>query len=199
MSVKWFLACSWVVLIFCYLARAQFCLLKWSPVRPNFVFGDQNLNLVASVTTSVIEVGDQKFWIIFDHRFDLSYRHIGSNFCAFTLSLATNFFLLRPLKFWTWPPDFWSWWPAGHQNENPTLRPDLYTWKSYQWLVTVWYQILVDYCSCVPIIKNLSKKTEQHINLRISVSPQVNYHRCSDRSDLIVDTRNAGVLLPFIT
>jgi hypothetical protein len=33
--------------------------------RPNFVFGDQNLNLVASVTTSIIEVGDHKFWIIF--------------------------------------------------------------------------------------------------------------------------------------
>jgi hypothetical protein len=33
--------------------RAQICLL-------NFVFGDQNFNLVASVTTSVIEVGDKK-------------------------------------------------------------------------------------------------------------------------------------------
>jgi hypothetical protein len=31
----------------------------------NFVFGDRNLNLVASMTTSVIEVGDRKFWIIF--------------------------------------------------------------------------------------------------------------------------------------
>jgi hypothetical protein len=40
--------------------RAQFCLLEWSPGRPNLVFGDQNLNLVASV----IEVGDRKFWII---------------------------------------------------------------------------------------------------------------------------------------
>jgi hypothetical protein len=37
--------------------RAQFCLLKWWPERPNFVFGDQNLNLV----TSVIEFGHQIF------------------------------------------------------------------------------------------------------------------------------------------
>jgi hypothetical protein len=29
--------------------RAQFCLLKWWPGRPNFVFGNQNLNLVANV------------------------------------------------------------------------------------------------------------------------------------------------------
>jgi hypothetical protein len=44
------------------------------------------------MTTSVIEVGDQKFWTIFRHWFDFSDRHIGSHFCAFTLSLATNFF-----------------------------------------------------------------------------------------------------------
>jgi hypothetical protein len=30
--------------------------------------GDQNVNLVASVTTSLIEVGDWKFWIIFHQR-----------------------------------------------------------------------------------------------------------------------------------
>jgi hypothetical protein len=39
-----------MVLIVC---RAQFCLLKWSPGRPNFNVCDQNLNLVASI----IEVG----------------------------------------------------------------------------------------------------------------------------------------------
>jgi hypothetical protein len=43
------------------LDRAQFCLLKWLPGRPYFVLDDQNLNLVASMTTSVIEVGDRKF------------------------------------------------------------------------------------------------------------------------------------------
>jgi hypothetical protein len=48
--------------------RAQLCLLEWSPGRPNLIFGDQNLNLVASV----IEVGDRKFWIIFHHWFDFS-------------------------------------------------------------------------------------------------------------------------------
>jgi hypothetical protein len=48
--------------------RAQYCLLKWWPRRPNFVFGDQNVNLVASVTTSIIEVGDRKVWIIFHQR-----------------------------------------------------------------------------------------------------------------------------------
>jgi hypothetical protein len=48
--------------------RAQFCLLKWWTGQPNLVFGNQNLNLVASVTTSIIEVGDRKFWIIFHQR-----------------------------------------------------------------------------------------------------------------------------------
>ena len=42
--------------------------IEWWPGRPNFVFGDQNLNLLASMTTSIIEVGDQKFWIIFHQR-----------------------------------------------------------------------------------------------------------------------------------
>jgi hypothetical protein len=32
-----------------------------SILSTNFVFGDRNLNLVASMTTSVIEVGDRKF------------------------------------------------------------------------------------------------------------------------------------------
>jgi hypothetical protein len=32
-----------------------------------FHFWRPNLNLVASVTTSIIEAGDQKFWIIFRH------------------------------------------------------------------------------------------------------------------------------------
>ena len=49
-----------MVLIVC---RVQFCLLKWSLGRPNFIVCDQNLNLVASI----IEVGDRKFWIIFLH------------------------------------------------------------------------------------------------------------------------------------
>ena len=40
---------------------------KMGPGWPNFVFGDQNFNLVVSVTTSIIEVGDQKFWIHFRH------------------------------------------------------------------------------------------------------------------------------------
>jgi hypothetical protein len=31
------------------------------PRQPNFVFGDQILNLVASMTTSVIKVADRKF------------------------------------------------------------------------------------------------------------------------------------------
>jgi hypothetical protein len=40
-------------------------MVTWVTWGPNFVFGDNNFNLVASVTTRVIEVGDKKFWIIF--------------------------------------------------------------------------------------------------------------------------------------
>jgi hypothetical protein len=74
--------------------RAQYCLLKWWPGRPNFVFGDQNVNLVASVTTSIIEVGDRKFWIIF-HQREKEYLFL----LVYLVSLATNCFLLWPLKF----------------------------------------------------------------------------------------------------
>jgi hypothetical protein len=59
-----------------------------------FCFGDQNVNLVASVTTSIIEVGDRKFWIIF-HQREKEYLFL----LVYLVSLATNCFLLWPLKF----------------------------------------------------------------------------------------------------
>ena len=99
--------------------RAQFCLLKWWPEQPNFVFGNQNLNLVASVTTSIIEVGDRKFWIIFHQREEnikLSISKLAYRRGYWTWRLWLNHWkniCFYSFILYLWPPFFFHF---GHWN-----------------------------------------------------------------------------------